>query len=95
MHQYVDEIVGHCGYNRKAGAQVEGGALRVRRVDDRSLTNQNQGAAWNFPAGHGGSLKVKVRLEPSCAGMQLALCDRWSTTDYREGGGQLYRVFRR
>ena len=51
-HQYIDKIAGHCGYNRKPGAKVEGEALRVLRLDDTSLVNPNQGAVWNFPSGN-------------------------------------------
>ena len=76
-HQYINKIVGHCGYNRKPGAQVESGALRVLRVDDRSLTNQNQGATWNFPTGKSGTFETRIRLEKGSAGIQLALADRW------------------
>lgn len=76
-HQYINKIAGHCGYNRKPGAQVEDGALRVRRIVDASLTNENQGAAWNFPAGKSGVFSTKIRLEKGGAGIQIALCDRW------------------
>lgn len=76
-HQYIDQIVGHCSYNRKPGAEVENGALRVRRIDDSSLTNQNQGATWNFPAGKAGKLITEIQLESGGAGIQIALTDRW------------------
>ena len=76
-HQYIDKIVGHCGYNRKPGAQVEGDALRVLRIDDPTLTNPNQGATWNFPASESGTIHTRIRLEKGGAGIQIALCDRW------------------
>jgi len=76
-HQYINKIAGHCGYNRKPGAQVSEGALRVLRIDDPSLTNQNQGATWNFPSGQTGKLTTKIRLEKGGAGVQIALTDRW------------------
>lgn len=76
-HQYIDKIVGHCGYNRKPGARVQGGALRVLSLDDDSLVNPNQGAVWNFPAGNSGEFQADIRLENGGAGMQLALTDRW------------------
>ena len=76
-HQYIDKIVGHCGYNRKPGAQVEDGALRLRRVEDGSLTNPNQGATWNFPNAPAGEFSAEVRLEKGGAGAQIALADRW------------------
>jgi hypothetical protein len=76
-HQYIDKIAGHCGYNRKPGAQVDDGALRVLRVKDESLTNQNQGATWNFPSSHTGELTVTARLEKGGAGVQITLTDRW------------------
>jgi len=76
-HQFIDKVAGHCGYNRKPGAQVEDGALRVRRVADDSLTNPNQGATWNFPTGQSGTIHARIRLEPGAAGVQIALTDRW------------------
>ncbi|BDS08557.1 hypothetical protein NT6N_35970 [Oceaniferula spumae] len=76
-HQYINKIVGHCGYNRKPGAQVNEGALQVLRVDDKSLTNENQGAVWNFPTGQAGTVHTKIRLEKGGAGIQLCLTDRW------------------
>ncbi|MFC4992052.1 sialidase family protein [Rubritalea tangerina] len=82
-HQYIGKYVGHCAYNRTPGAQVQDGALRLLRVNDPSLTNQNQGATWNFPAGDTGRLTTKVRLEKGGAGLQIALCDRWfNATDH-------------
>jgi len=82
-HQYINKIVGHCGYNRTPGAQVKDGALRILRVNDPSLTNQNQGAIWNFPSGQAGHLETKIRLEKGGAGVQLALTDRWfNPTDH-------------
>ena len=76
-HQFIQKYVGHCAYNRTLGAQVEDGALRVRRVEDDRLTNPNQGAVWNFPAGNTGRLTAKVRLEKGSGGLQISLCDRW------------------
>ena len=76
-HQYINKIAGHCGYNRKPGAQVKDGALRVLRIEDETLTNQNQGATWNFPSGGTGMVTTKIRLEKGGAGVQIALTDRW------------------
>lgn len=76
-HQFINKIVGHCGYNRKPGAQVKDGALRVLRIEDSTLTNQNQGATWNFPSGLSGTLHTRIRLEKGGAGIQVALADRW------------------
>lgn len=76
-HQYIQKYVGHCAYNRTPGALVEDGALRLRRVEDTTLTNPSQGATWNFPAGGTGKLTTKVRLEEGGVGLQIALCDRW------------------
>lgn len=76
-HQYINKIVGHCGYNRKPGAQVNDGALQILKVDDKSLTNENQGAVWNFPTGQAGIVHTKIRLEKGAAGIQLCLTDRW------------------
>lgn len=75
--QYIQKVVGHCSYNRKVGADVSEGALRVLRVDDETLTNPNQGAVWNFPSGTTGEFKTKIRLEKGGSGVQIALTDRW------------------
>lgn len=76
-HQFIFKKVGHCSYNRTPGAQVEDGALRLKRVAETNLTNPNQGAVWNFPSGDTGRLTTKVRLEKGGSGLQIALCDRW------------------
>ncbi len=76
-HQYIDKIVGHCGYNRTPGAQIEDGALRLRRVDESALTNPNQGAVWNFPAGASGSVVMKIQLEDENSIARICLTDRW------------------
>ena len=76
-HQYINKIVGHCGYNRTPGATVESGTLRIRRVDDARLTNPNQGATWNFPAGDSGSVTFRIKLESPEAKAQVCLTDRW------------------
>lgn len=76
-HQYINKIVGHCGYNRKPGAQVKGDGLRVLRVDDATLTHPNQGATWNFPSGNSGVMTLKIRLEHAGARARLCLTDRW------------------
>ena len=52
-------------------------ALLIRRVADRSLTSENQGAVWNFPAGLAGSLTVRVRHEKGGQGGRISLLDRW------------------
>ena len=75
-HQYINKIVGHCGYNRKAGAQVKKGGLRLLRVNDPTLTNQNQGATWNFPNGSTGTVEMELELHPHSGGLQIALADR-------------------
>ena len=76
-HQFVDKIVGHCGYNRTPGAQIHNGALRLLRVEDDRLTNPNQGATWNFPTGHSGGIFANVRLNKGSSGIQICLADRW------------------
>ena len=82
-HQYLDKIVGHCGYNRTPGARVAGDGLRLLRVDTPGLTNPNQGATWNFPSGQSGSFSCTIRQEKGGAPVQLALTDRWfNPTDH-------------
>ncbi len=77
-HQYIDKIAGHCGYNRKPGAQIHNNALHILRIEDSNLTNPNQGATWNFPSGHSGKITTQIRLEEGNQnGLQIALVDRW------------------
>lgn len=76
-HQYINKIVGHCGYNRTPGARVESGALRVLRGNDTSLTNPNQGATWNFPAGKSGKVTFGIQLESNESKARVCLADRW------------------
>ena len=76
-HQYIYKYVGHCAFNRTEGALMKDNAINVLRLDSDTLTNPNQGAAWNFPTGMAGSFTTKVRLEKGGAGMQLCLTDRW------------------
>lgn len=76
-HQYIDKKVGHCSMNRTPGAEVKNKALSLLRVDNPKLTNQNQGAVWNFPAGNTGRVTIKLRLEKGGSGVQIALTDRW------------------
>jgi hypothetical protein len=91
--QFIAGIKGHCAYNRTPGAVVETGALRVRCMDDDSLASPNQGAVWNFPAGHTGEFKTSIRLEKGGAGMQISLCDRWfNPTDPAVAGQSIYTL---
>ena len=76
-HQFINKKVGHCAYNRTPGSLVKDGAIRLLRLEATNLTNPNQGATWNFPAGDSGKLTTKIRLEKDAAGLQIALCDRW------------------
>ncbi|HEU0067946.1 MAG TPA: hypothetical protein VFQ26_01625, partial [Nitrospiraceae bacterium] len=47
--------------------------LHLRNAD----SSTPDGAAWNFPAGHGGKLAIRMRLEPHFGGAQLSLTDRF------------------
>ncbi len=83
-HSYIAGIRGHCAFNRKPGAALVDHpgkpgrkALLVRRVSDRSLVSENQGAVWNFPAGRAGSLKVRLQPREGSQGGAISLLDRW------------------
>ncbi|NLE12081.1 MAG: exo-alpha-sialidase [Clostridiales bacterium] len=73
---------GHCAANRTDGALLIpdpdatfGEVLQICRITDPRLLCEKQGAAWNFPAAHKGSLRLRVRIEG--AGLHVSLLDRW------------------
>lgn len=47
--------------------------LHLRRPDDRDA----DGAVWNFPAAHRGTLRLRLRVEPDFGGAQISLTDRF------------------
>jgi hypothetical protein len=83
-HMFIDEIVGHCTYNRKPGASLIGHpddpshqVLHVCRPNDPELVCENQGAVWNFPAGASGKLEMRLHIVPGSQGIRICLLDRW------------------
>lgn len=84
VHQYIDEIRGHCAYDRKVGPRLVAhpdrpGAqvLHIRRTPDPSLVSDVQGAVWNFPAAPSGTFCTRIQLLPGTAGGRINLTDRW------------------
>ncbi len=91
--QYVDEVRGHCGYDR-----VECDILRPHSDDPSkrmitigyakvdTLVSDRQGAVWNFPAARNGELKVSAKLPSGSEPIKLILNDRWfnATDDVAE-----------
>lgn len=73
---------GHCAWNRTAGALLlpdpDGNyeeALYLRTCGDEMLFSPQQGASWNFPAAHKGSVTLRIqRIED---GITLSLTDHW------------------
>jgi hypothetical protein len=47
--------------------------LCIRRPDDRDA----DGAVWNFPTGHTGTLELRLRVERGFGGAQVSLADRF------------------
>ena len=85
VHNYYAGVVGHVAYNRTRGADlVEHPDLpgkKVLKVCNIQLSPPleitNQGAVWNFPAGHGGTFNVRFMLQDGSKGAQISLADRW------------------
>jgi hypothetical protein len=98
VHMYVAGIRGHCAFNRRAGADLvdhpdEPGrkALRLRRLKYPALVSENQGAAWNFPAGTAGSLQVRLKMLKGGQGGRVSLLDRWvNPTDLVSSGYAMF-----
>jgi hypothetical protein len=97
-HLFIAGIRGHCAFNRKPGATLVDHpdhpgrkALHVRRLRDRALVSENQGALWNFPAGRAGALTVRLKLPKGSQGGRISLLDRWvNPTDL---AGETYAMF--
>ncbi len=84
VQQYINEIRGHCTYDRKPGADLvphpdnrNRSVLRIRRTEDDELVSDVQGAVWNFPAGVSGEFTTRVYVAPGCKGGYISLLDRW------------------
>ena len=91
IHQYLKSVsgcfrgfTGHCSVNRRPGAALvphpDGEmreVLQIARHSDDRLLEEREGAVWNFPAGHSGQLRLRLRLPSGSAGAQIALVDRW------------------
>lgn len=84
VHQYIDEIKGHLAYDRKMGAcltdhpQIRGRhVLHIRRASEPELVSDIQGAVWNFPASHRGTLATHIMPLTGCKGGWIGLMDRW------------------
>lgn len=89
-HTFVPLPRGHCSYNRKPAATVVPHPTRpgvqvldIRFLDDPELVNTASGAdyraggaAWNFPAGQAGKLRLRFRLPEGSTGVHLSLMDR-------------------
>lgn len=66
-----------------------GHALHIRRPDD----NAPDGAAWNFPNGRSGTLKIRVKLNEGFGGGSIALTDRlFNPTDARVADEAMFHL---
>lgn len=77
-------VVGHCAYNREAGAALiedpadaSRKALQLRTIPDEALVSPVQGALWNFPVGRSGNLVTSLYVPNGSQGGVIALNDRW------------------
>jgi len=91
-HVYLNSVngnslgdVGHCSWNRMSGAvmmpdpdNIRAEALLIKTTHDDRLFSNIEGAVWNFPAAHAGSVKIKMRLKGE--GLRISLIDRWMNT---------------
>ena len=84
VQQFISGVVGHCAYNRKAGAKLvpnpinqKQQVLSLRNLPDSSLISSTQGALWNFPVGRTGTLTTSIYLPIGSKGGVIALNDRW------------------
>ena len=77
VFSYYKGIVGHCGYNRKAGCSLEDGKLLVKYIQDDSLLTSVRGAVWNFPTFYKGKLSLSIVFNDLNSQGELLLNDRW------------------
>ncbi|MDO4618831.1 MAG: sialidase family protein [Clostridia bacterium] len=73
---------GHCAWNRTHGAVLmpdydeEGKeVLFLTKLDDKRLYSDVQGAVWNFPASHKGTVTVRAKIDND--GLRISLADHW------------------
>lgn len=100
VHQYIDEIRGHCAYDRKVGPQLvthpdqpQAKALHIARTPDPSLVSDVQGAVWNFAASPAGTFRTRIKLLSGSAGGRISLIDRWfNPTDVMAHHFAMYTV---
>lgn len=79
---HLEQIPGHCQWNRTYGALLVPDpdatyheVLQIARIRDPRLFSEVQGAVWNFPAARKGELQVELRIAGS--GVRLSLVDHW------------------
>jgi len=84
VHQYIDDIRGHCAYDRQVGPQLvprpdkpDAKALHIAHLPDTRLVSDVQGAVWNFPAAKDGTFVTRLKLLPGSKGGRINLTDRW------------------
>lgn len=77
VFSYYKGIVGHCGYNRTSGCNLEDGKLLVKYIENDSLLTSLRGAVWNFPAFHKGRLSMSIKFNDVNTKGELILNDRW------------------
>lgn len=78
VFNYYKGIVGHCGYNRTAGCELnDEGKLQIKHIDNDSLVSGQGGALWNFPAFRKGTLTTSISFNDENSNGFLLLNDRW------------------
>ncbi len=81
---YIDNIKGHCSYNRINGVELVDHpdmpgrkALSLAYAEADSLVSDIRGAVWNFPAMRSGEFTTRLKLPAGAKGLTLVLNDRW------------------
>lgn len=77
VFNYYEGIVGHCGYNRTGGCEINENGLEIKYQQNDSLLTSRRGAVWNFPAFKRGVFSASIRFNDLDTNSELILNDRW------------------
>ncbi len=78
VFNYFEGIVGHCGYNRLSGCELNNKMqLEVKYINNDSLVSGQAGALWNFPAFRKGELTTSLAFNDANGKATILLNDRW------------------
>ncbi len=77
LFSYYDGIVGHCGYNRTEGCEINDNGLEIKYQQNDSLLTSIRGALWNFPSFKKGRISASIRFNNLNSNGSVMLNDRW------------------